>query len=153
MEDKKDKKKKSNKGYYLFMFIVISLFVLILWSRYVSTKGLVVREYGVINEKLPDSFHGLKVVHFTDLHYKTTIYEEELKTLVENINEVNADIVVFTGDLVDKLVEYNEEEVKNIAKYLNDINVNIGKYAIKGNHDYTSLYFDAVFESTVFKIL
>jgi len=155
MEDKKDKKKKkkSNKGYYLFMFIVISLFVLILWSRYVSTKGLVVREYGVINEKLPESFHGLKVVHFTDLHYKTTIYEEELKTLVENINEVNADIVVFTGDLVDKLVEYNEDDVKTIAKYLNDINVNIGKYAIKGNHDYTSLYFDAVFESTDFKVL
>jgi len=153
MEDKKDKKKKSNKGYYLFMFIVISLFVLILWSRYVSTKGLVVREYGVINEKLPESFHGLKVVHFTDLHYKTTIYEEELKTLVENINEVNADIVVFTGDLVDKLVEYNEDDVKTIAKYLNDINVNIGKYAVKGNHDYTSLYFDAVFESTDFKVL
>jgi len=150
---KKNKNKESNKAYYLFMFLIISAFILILWSRYISTKGLVVREYAVINEKLPKDLHGLKIVHFTDLHYKTTVYENELKVLVENINELNPDIVVFTGDLMDKFSEYNEEDVNNLSTYLNKIEANIGKYVVKGNHDYSSIYFDAIIENTDFTFL
>lgn len=155
MEDKnkKKKKKESSKGYYILMFMIIVGFVLILWSRYISTKGLVVREYAVINEKLPKDLHGLKIIHFTDLHYKTTINEKELKTLVNNINELNPDIVVFTGDLLDKYTEYNENDVNILSSYLNNIDANIGKYVVKGNHDYSSIYFDAVIENTDFIFL
>lgn len=152
-KDKNKKKKQSNKGYYLFMFIIISVFILVLWSRYISTKGLVVREYAVINEKLPESFHGFKIVHFSDLHYKTTIYEDELKKLVESINQINPDIVVFTGDLMDKFSDYNEEDVNILSSYLNKIDASIGKYIVKGNHDYSSIYFDAVIENTDFVFL
>ena len=151
--EKKKKNNKGNKAYYLFIIFIISLFILILWSRYISTKGLVVREYAIINENIPESFNGFKIVHFTDLHYNTTIFETELKELVENINELKPDIVVFTGDLMDKFTNYDEKDIEIISSYLNKIDVSIGKYTVKGNHDYSSLYFDAVFESTDFKVL
>lgn len=154
MKDKNKKKnKKSNNAYYLFMFIIISAFVLVLWSRYVSTTGLVIREYAVINEKIPESFEGFKIVHFTDLHYNCTVYEEELKRLVNEINEIKPDIVLFTGDLIEKTVETTEKDLEVLVAELNRIDANIGKYAVKGNHDYASLYFDAVFEQTDFKML
>jgi len=152
-KNKKKDKNKNSKGYYVFILLIIVIFVLILWSRYISTTGLSVREYAVINEKLPESFNGFKVVHFSDLHYKSTIFESELKKLVEDINELKPDIAVFTGDLIEKREEVNEKDIEILIKYLNMIDTNIGKYAVKGNHDYASLYFDAIFESTDFKVL
>lgn len=157
MEDKNKKKRKNNKknsnGYYMFMFLIILMFVLVLWSRYISTKGLVVREYAVKNEKIPENFEGFKIVHFSDLHYKSTIYEEELKKLVNDINELKPDIVVFTGDLIEKRVEIDEKDLEIVTKSLNQIDANIGKYAVKGNHDYANLYFDSILENTDFKVL
>ena len=152
-QKKKNKAKNNNKCYYVFMFLIISIFVLILWSRYISTKGLIVREYAVINNKLPENLHGLKIVHFSDLHYKTTFFEDELNNLVNNINELNPDIVVFTGDLVDKVIEYTEEDVEILSDYLNKIDANVGKYIIKGDQDYLSLYSDLILEKTNFVLL
>lgn len=152
-KDKKKKNEKSNTLYYLFMIFIICGFVLILWSRYISTTGLRVREYAVSNETLPESFNGFKLVHFTDLHYGTTIMEDELKTLVNTINELKPDIVVFTGDLIDKHVEVSETDVETLTRELNRIEANVGKYTVKGNHDYVSIYFDAIFEGTDFKLL
>lgn len=150
---KQKKKKESSKGYYMFMFLIILIFILILWSRYISTKGLCVREYAVYSDKLPSNFNGFKIVHFSDLHYKSTIFEKELKKLVNDINEVKPDIVVFTGDLIEKREDINDEDLKVLVKYLNKIDARISKYAVKGNHDYANTYFDEVFNETDFKIL
>ena len=149
----KNKDKKNNTGYYIVIVIIITLFVLVLWSRYISTTGLVVREYAIINEKIPENFTGFKIIHFTDLHYGSTIFEKELKRLVNNINELKPDIVVFTGDLIEKRIELNEKDIEIIVNELNRIDTNIGKYAVKGNHDYATIYFDAIMEQTDFKIL
>lgn len=153
-KNKKIKKDKgNNKSYYFLMIIIVSAFILIMWSRYISTTGLVIRESAVINETLPENFNGFKIVHFSDLHYKTTIFEDEVKTLVNSINELNPDIVTFTGDLVDKFQDLDENDIDVLSRELNRIDANIGKFAIKGNHDYASLYFDAIMEQTDFTVM
>lgn len=153
-ERKKEVKNKRIKTFLKIFLMLISIFLLlILYMHFIGTKGLVVREYKVESSSLPQSFHGFKVVHFSDLHYLTTINKKEVDKVVDKINKLKPDLVVFTGDLIDSKKEPTEQELNNLIKSLNKIEVTTGMYAIKGNHDYNNDYFEKVFNETEFKIL
>ena len=154
---KQEKKEKNNRFkrflLKLLLFIFIFFLLLILYMHFIGTKGLVVREYRVESDNLPESFHGFKVVHLSDLHYLTTIEEKEIKNIVSKINELKADVVVFTGDLVDHTKTATDDDLNTLIEYLNSIEYTTGLYAIKGNHDYSNDYFEKVFNETEFKII
>ena len=138
-EEKKEKNTKRIKTVIKIIFILITLFLLlILYMHFIGTKGLIVREYKVESNQLPDSFHGFKVVQFSDLHYLSTIHEKELKNIVNKINKLKPDIVVFTGDLIEESKTTTENDLKVLTTYLNKIEASTGLYAIKGNHDYSN---------------
>lgn len=131
---KKEEKKKSFFAKFLTYLLLIG-FILLLYSHFVGTKGLIIREYNVTNDKIPSSFNGFKIIHFSDLHYGTTIKEKELKNLVSEINSLKPDLVVFTGDLLDGDYVPNENDIKVLIRELNLIDSSIGNYIIRGNHD------------------
>ena len=122
--------------------IIISIFIfclvlsgLVLYSRYVATQGLIVKEYKITDQALTDNFHGLKVVHISDLHYGSTFKEDDLIKLVEKIKVIKPDIVVLTGDLFDNRYKLTSKQKQTLIKNLSRIEATIGKYAISGNHD------------------
>ena len=140
-EDNKKKKKKIIKGLILSVVIIILLIVsLFLYMYFVGTKGIKVREYKVVSDKLPDSFTGFKIVHFSDLYYLSTIKEKELNNVVDKINELKPDLVVFTGDLVDNKKKLDKKDIEALEKNLGKIEATIGKYAVKGDNDYSNTY-------------
>lgn len=49
---------------------------------------------------------------------------------------INPDIVIFTGDLIDKDFNPTDSEENDLITLLSSINSKYGKYAIIGNHDY-----------------
>ena len=108
---------------------------LVIYSHFLGTKGLYIREYAITNEKIPKSFDGFKIVHFSDLHYGSTIRNKEMEKIVNEINRLKPDLVVFTGDLIDEPYQMTDDDIQNLIKYLNNINSSIGKYIINGNHD------------------
>ncbi len=114
------------------IIIILLISSILLYSRFIATKGLKIKEYKVVNTKITDSYHGLKIVHLSDVHYGSTINEKELNNIVDKINEINPDIVVLTGDLIDDRISYNKDIIINC---LSKINAKLGKYAISGNHD------------------
>ena len=116
----------------ILIVIVLLISSILLYSRFVATKGLKVKEYKVVNTKITNSYHGIKVVQLSDVHYGSTINEKELNNIVDKINEINPDIVVLTGDLIDDRISYNKDIIINC---LSKINAKLGKYAISGNHD------------------
>ena len=118
---------------FIYLFIIGLLFIL--YSYFIGTKGLLIREYAIINDKIPKSFNGFKIVHFSDLHYGTTIHQKEMKQLVNTINELKPDLVVFTGDLLDERINLSDNQVNDLITSLNKINATINKYIISGNHD------------------
>ena len=140
MEELKEEKVQKRKM-RLWVKLLILLFVLIistiLYSRFIGTKGLSVKEYLIVNEKLPESFSGIKIAHISDIHYGQTTDKYALKKLVKSINEYEPDIIVITGDLLDQDVEYTEQDVEDIVYYLLKLNASMGKYIIMGNHDNT----------------
>ena len=104
-----------------------------MYSRFIGTKGLKVKEYKIVNENFTDNFYGLKIVHITDLHYGNTTNKSDLKKIVDKVNLIKPDIIVFTGDLLDE--KLNNEELEEFKSILNNMKSNIKKYAVNGNHD------------------
>lgn len=129
---KEDIKKIEYKKYlYILLFILLLLFIA-LYSRYVSTSGLVVNEIKITDSSLSDSFHGFKIVHLSDILYGGTIKSDDFLDIVEEINLLKPDILVITGDLLDVENDFDDSE---LIEMLSLIDVTIGKYAISGDND------------------
>lgn len=115
--------------------ILVLVISFLLYCRYVGTKGLIIREYLVKNSKLPDSFYGTKVVHVSDIHYGRITKKKELTNICKKVNNLKPDLIIITGDILDKDVTYNDQDIIEIADILNSMNAPLGKYVISGNHD------------------
>lgn len=133
VEEKKGIKKKLIISFIIFICLLSSI---LLYSRFIGTSGLTIKEYKITNTKLPTSFYGLKIIHISDIHYGRTIKKKEITKIVDEINLRNPDIVVFTGDLFDNNKSLTKEDIKDITEALKKINATIGKFAITGEHDF-----------------
>lgn len=136
------------KTLIIFFFLILSI---LLYSRYIETKNIIVKETKVINSNLPDTFYGYKLVQLSDIHYKTTIGREELDKIVKKVNKIKPDIIVITGDLLDKNINYTDNDINNIIKLLSNINSK-HKYIITGDNDLND-EFKNIVEKINFKLL
>lgn len=144
-----------NKPSILKIIIIIGLIIILclLYARFISTRGLVVKEYPIKTSRLDSNYDGLKIIQLSDVHYGSTIGLKELKNVVNKINSLKPDIVVFTGDLVENKVVLSEDELKSVIKELNKIDPKIETLAVKGNHDYDHEYFDQILENLDWHLL
>lgn len=153
MENNETEEKKGGKLLSIFLFLIIVVVTIFLYAKYRGIKGLIVKEYRVESEILTSNFSGLKIVHFSDLLYKSTVDKDDVKNLVKRINELKPDIVVFTGDLINKNAKITNEDIEFLETELESISVKIGKYAIYGDEDYSVESYKTIMEKGKFKIL
>lgn len=121
-----------------FKIIVITTFLFMgfyFYTVYISTGSLIVKEERLVESGLPDPFHGVKIIHFSDIHYGSTTTIESVRSVVKQINKRNPDIVIFSGDLVDKKTELDTQKSEELIKELSKIKASIGKYAVSGDED------------------
>lgn len=121
--------------YFVLLALIIFMLIL-LYGRFVGVNGLNTKEYVIHSDSIDTSYYGIKIVHFSDLHYKKVITEERVKDLIIEINRVKPDVVFFTGDLLDKDYELSSNDVNFLIEQLSLINSTYGCYAILGDHDY-----------------
>lgn len=81
---------------------------------------------------LPRSFRGYKIVQISDVHSGSFFHPEKLQHAIHLINEQHADLVLFTGDMVNNYAE----EFKPFVQLFSTITSKDGKFSILGNHDY-----------------
>lgn len=117
----------------IFLFVII---LILLYGYAVEPNLFITKEYTIKDPNLPDSFDGVKIVHFSDLHYGRNISLKSIDKVVKEINFIKPDIVVFTGDLVETPNELKDKDFEVLADYLRKIDARIGKYAVLGEHDY-----------------
>ena len=121
-----------------FLIIIFLFLVLIfLYGRYIEPDKLIINEYTIESETIPESFKELKFVHFSDLLYDGNI--TRLNKIKEKINSLKPDVVFFTGDLFKSNYNYSEEDYNDMESFLNGIEVLLYKYAIIGDNDYKHL--------------
>lgn len=131
-----------------FLILIGIGFIVFLYAWFIGSKGLIVKEYKIEIDNLPEEYHGLKIAHITDIHYGESINKKELEKLKNKINSLKPDIIVFTGDIsTDGLSNKHIEEVSEI---MSQMEASIGKYAIKGNHDYNFKKWDLLFDNSGF---
>lgn len=128
-----------NKWFKLSISVILIIIGIILYARFVGTMGFDTKEYTIYNNDLPNGFDGIKIVHFSDIHYNRAITSAKVNKIIEEINLINADIVVFTGDLIDKDMVITDSDYEYLANAFSKIKAKYGKYAILGNHDYDEM--------------
>ena len=149
--NKKEKETKENKS-HIFIYILLIIGLIIIYSRYIATTGIQIKEYSVINNKIPESFKGFKVVHFSDLKYGSTTDQKYLKKLVNKINELNPDIIIFTGDLVSSNYKLTDNDKKAIIENLNKLDPKIDIYSIRGDNDINETYNSIITQTKIIEI-
>lgn len=92
-----------------------------------------VHEHSIRLAALPAAFEGLRIVHISDTHlgsfnYRFHIFDRAVKL----INDLQPDLILFTGDLVNNFAS----ELKGWETTFQKLHANMGKYAVLGNHDY-----------------
>ncbi len=86
----------------------------------------------VVLPNLPNEFNGLRIVQISDIHSGSFVSTKPFERAVEMINEQRADIIFFTGDLVND----KASEMEQFMNVLDKINAPMGVYSTLGNHDY-----------------
>ncbi len=81
---------------------------------------------------LPDEFNGLKILQISDIHSGSFWSPDAVQRGVNMIKEQNADMVFFTGDLVND----RSSEIQPYMKMFSSIKAPLGVFSILGNHDY-----------------
>jgi len=94
--------------------------------------GPVVRRVRVPIAKLPPALDGYTIVQLTDVHFGWTIGAHFGETVVARVRELEPDLVVITGDLVDGRVADLTPHVAPLAK----LQARDGVFAVTGNHEY-----------------
>ncbi|MES2545782.1 MAG: metallophosphoesterase [Bacteroidota bacterium] len=102
--------------------------------------GVVIGRYNfkVIKQRiyfpdLPDAFDGFKITQISDVHSGSFDNPEKIEYAIGLINEQEADLILFTGDIVNT----HAKEMHPWMETFNKIkSYNYGKFAVLGNHDY-----------------
>lgn len=124
---------------------------LYLYSFYLGTTGIVINEKNIINDYLPSSFYGFKIAHLSDVHYKNTTNIKELNKIVKQLNKSKPDIIIISGDLLDKDLSYSQKDINDISKALNNMNAKY-KFIIRGENDLSET-FNTIISKTDFELL
>jgi uncharacterized protein len=85
---------------------------------------------------LPKAFDGFKIVQISDVHSGSFDDIDEVKRGIDLVNDQNADLLLFTGDLVNS----QKDEINPYMDLFAKLEARHGKYAVLGNHDYYGLY-------------
>lgn len=81
---------------------------------------------------LPVGFKGLKIVHISDIHSGSLLDKKAVHAGVQKILKEKADLVLFSGDLVNDRASEMDELKAIFAK----ITAPLGVFSTLGNHDY-----------------
>jgi len=102
---------------------------------YGITKGKYNYQVQKLTLKFPDlpaAFDGFRLVQISDIHSGSYDSVDQVQKGVDMINDLNPDLVVFTGDLVNS----DKDEIDPFISTFKNISAKYGKYSITGNHDY-----------------
>jgi uncharacterized protein len=92
-----------------------------------------VRKMKLAFDNLPNSFKGLKIVQISDIHTGSFDDHKAVADGIARVMHQEADIILFTGDLVNNVADEVDDKFKEIFSRLK---APMGVYSTLGNHDY-----------------
>jgi predicted MPP superfamily phosphohydrolase len=83
---------------------------------------------------LPAALHGFTIAQISDVHIGPTIKRDYVDAIVDAVNDLNADMIAVTGDLVDGSVRQLAHHTQPMSR----LSARHGTYFVTGNHEYYS---------------
>jgi predicted MPP superfamily phosphohydrolase len=135
-------------GAHLFMssreaqsWIAPSALATLFLALFVTAAGLFIArrrpaivEVSIPVVDLPPGLHGFSIAQISDVHVGPTIKRAFVETIVQRVNDLGADMIAVTGDLVDGSVQQLSAHTAPLAR----LKARHGAYFVTGNHEYYS---------------
>lgn len=116
-------------GWGVSLALFVAILVGIFWGRW----NWKTHEVRLDFEHLPSDLDGMRIVQISDIHVGSFFNQYgKVQKAIDQINALQADFVLFTGDLVNNITA----EMNGWEPLFRQIQAKIGKYSILGNHDY-----------------
>lgn len=120
-------------GMFVGLPLALLTFVIMWYGAIFGREKIHTERVEIISPKIPEAFDGYKIVQFSDAHVGTwgsdTIF---ISRLVDSINSLKPDLIVFTGDIVNR----RTDEIYPFVGPLRRLHAKDGVWSILGNHDY-----------------
>ncbi|MBU2444532.1 MAG: metallophosphoesterase [Bacteroidetes bacterium] len=114
--------------------VVIVLVSIPIFIGHLNTKNIKVNTFDLLIPKKESSLTDLNVVFLSDLHLSVINDESFLEKVVDKVNALQPDIVLFGGDIVDDKVKILDR--KKIGESFRKIKSKYGAFTCTGNHEY-----------------
>ena len=118
--------------------ILCGIIIVLVCFSYFENNSIVISNYNISSSRLPKSFNNFKIVQISDLHNK--VFYKDNNSLTAKIKSQNPDIIVITGDIVDRR-RYNED---NAIALIDSIKSIAPIYYVNGNHEALSGKFESL---------
>ncbi len=120
-------------GQIISIVIVGFVSLIVLLGNYYK-RNIIIKTLNISLPKKNGKLNELNIVMAADLHLSTIDGEKLLSSIVDKINSLNPDIILFAGDIVDdKAVILKDRGIGNSFKKLN---AKYGMYTVNGNHEF-----------------
>lgn len=130
-------KKRWRKIQYAGYFFAIIAFLWIMKAIHFNRFDFEKQEVEIYSPGLPEKFDGYKIVQISDFHLGSfTLSQKRVKPLFDSLLAQNADIIVFTGDIVNSFAS----ECNGWSPYFERLTSKDKMLAVLGNHDYSAYY-------------
>lgn len=120
------------------VIIAVVLIACVIWkSISYDTHHITIRSETIKSNKIDTVLNNTSIIYFSDLHFGTYTKENDLDILVETINKLNGDVVIFGGDLIDNYTgsQITQDQKQYLISKLKSINAKQDKYYVLGDHD------------------
>jgi len=127
------KGKPMKLGLYAGLPFGVVGFAMMWWGAAVGRYNIEVNRVDLSLRNIPEGFDGYKIVQFSDIHVGTWGNDTKFITnLVDSINALQPDIILFTGDIVNR----QTSELTPFLQILSRLEARDGVFSVLGNHDY-----------------
>lgn len=121
-------------GGYVAGGLALASLIYVIYGATEGKQHFQIREVTISSDELPSGFDGYRIVQISDIHSGSwTGNGAALQKAVNLINAQHADLVLFTGDLVNNVAT----ELDEFIPILEQIKGKDGVYSVLGNHDYS----------------
>lgn len=126
--------KRQRRGEWIGALLAVACAAVYLYGTYIGSEKLEVNKIDFAHKDVPRVFDGYRIVQFSDAHVGSFVgsRQEILRRAVNQINALQPDLIVFTGDLHNK----RAEEIAPHRQLLSSLKAKDGVVAVLGNHDY-----------------
>ena len=109
----------------LFVILILSFIIFLI----IQNNSIVITKANYYNPKIPADFDGFRIAHISDLHNK--MFGEDQAELLNKVTNLSPDIIVVTGDLIDR----RKYDLDSAMTFISGAVKIAPVYYVSGNHE------------------